>query len=739
MRSLLSRRDFLHVGIATSGGLLVGCQDLPDSRAVAGSISTDAPASGVVAAAKSTAPVHLGVFIEIAPDNSVVLVTPQTEMGQGVHDGLTKILADELDADWSRVSVRLPWADAALASKVIKRQRTANSDSTMNYMQQLRETGAAARAVLIAAAAQRWNVPAEQCRSALSTVRHDASGREASYGELAAEAAAMALPAEVKLKTPAQFTLIGKPTPRKDTPPKVDGSAVFGIDVRQDGMLYAVLRRSPAVSSKLVSFDRDSALRQKGVIDVFAVADGVAVIANSTWAARRAADTMTASFDDSASKEVEQKLIQRRLREALNKDDEALAGRPAFGGGPFDKEATLTALKNASQRREWTYEVPFLAHAALEPLCATVLVTDEQAEAWAPTQQPDTTRDQMAELTGLPREKCRLNVTFLGGGFGRKFETDFVRQAVEIANKKRGTPIKLTWTREQDFLHDRYRPAHVARTRVGLDRDGNLAAMHSRITGLSMWRYKGRPAMPGFGDPFATGGLINDRYAIPNAYVDHVATDEPIPIGTWRSVSASMNCFFFESAIEDVAAVTRQDSMALRRRLLAKDTRAIAVLDAVGERSGWGRPLPKGRGLGIAISLGFGSYCAQAIEVTVRGQEVHVDRIVCAFDCGFMIDPRAVEAQVEGGVIWGLSAARDGSISFAGGAAAETNFHQAPILRLSETPPIETLLLPGSDKPGGAGEASVPPVAPALAAAIFAATGKRPRRLPLIAEGYRFV
>ncbi len=730
MSSVLSRRIFLQSGVAASGGLLLGCQVQPQPLPAA-------PAD--VREAMPTGPGRFGVYVEIAPDGSISLVSPQSEMGQGVFDGLAKILADEMDADWARVTIRLPWADKRFASPVTKRQRTANSDSTSGYFQVLRETGAATRILLIQAAAQRWSVPASECLASDSVVSHPSSGRRLSYGELAAQAATLPVPTTVVLKTPDAFTLVGKSVQRKDTSPKTDGSAVFGIDVRLDGMLYAVLSRSPAVSAKLVTFNLDSVLRMPGVVDAFAVSDGVAVIAKSTWQARRAAEALSVKFDTSASREVEQPQIRARLRSALDNDAQALAGRPAFGGGPFDKAATLAALATAPVRKEWTYEVPFLAHAALEPLTATAVVRDDGAELWAPTQQPDACVDVLAKVTGLPAEKCRVNVTFLGGGFGRKFETDFVLQAAEIANKLRNTPVKLTWTREQDFRHDRYRPAHMARTRVGLDREGNILAMQSRISGISMWRYKGRPAAPGFGDPFATGGLINDRYAIPNAYVDHVATNEPIPVGTWRSVSQSMNCFFFESAIEDLAAATRQDALALRRKLLAKDPRAVKLLDELASRGDWGKTLPKGRGRGLAYSQGFGSYCGQIFDVTAKGKDIHIDRIVCVFDCGLVVDPRMVDAQVTGGIVWGLSAARDGQITFANGAAVEDNFHTSPILRLPELPPIELHLLAGDSKPGGAGEASVPPTAPALASAIYAATGRRPRRLPLTSDGYRFV
>ena len=722
------------MGVAASGGLLLGCQAAPPAQP-----RNSATQLNPVVAPPPSGPALFGIYVEINPDGVITLVSPQSEMGQGVHDGLAKILADELDADWGAVQIRLPWADKGFASPLNKRQRTANSDSTVNYFQALREIGAGAREMLLQAGAQRLGVPVGECRTSRSQVIHSASGRHFSFGELAAQAASVPVPAQPKLKSPEQFTLIGNSTLRKDTPLKVDGSAVFGIDVRLDGMLYAVLSRSPAVTSKLVSFERDAVLRSPGVIDAFAVTDGVAVVAKSTWQAQRAAESLVAKFDTAAAKDVEQTLIRKRLHAALDDDAEALAGRAVFGGGPFDKAATLAALATAPVKKEWIYEVPFLAHAALEPLTATAVVRDAGAEVWAPTQQPDTTADMVAQVTGLARDSCRVNVTFLGGGFGRKFETDFVRQAVEIADKMRNQPVKLTWTREQDFRHDRYRPGHVTRSRVGLSRDGNILAMHSRITGISMWRYKGRQLPPGSGDPFATGGLINDRYAIPNAYVDNVVTNEPIPVGTWRSVSQSMNCFFFESAIDDIAATTHQDPLALRKKLLAKDARAIALLDTLAATGNWGQRLPSGRGRGLAYSQGFGSYCGQIFEVEVRGRNVQIRRIVCVFDCGLVIDPKFVEAQVTGGVVWGLSAARDGQITFARGGAVETNFHNAPIIRLPEMPAVEVHLLAGDSKPGGAGEASVPPTAPALASAIYAATGRRPRRLPLSADGYRFV
>ncbi len=727
---MISRRFVLEAAALTGGGLLVGCRTTPPPG----------PDSAAAAAVSGTpSPVAFGIYLTIRPDGGIEIVTPQSEMGQGVHDGLPRILADELDADWAQVKVIMPWADDGFINPTTRRHRTANSESTMVYFEPLRRAGAAAREMLIAAAAARWGVAAAECRAANSRVVHVRSARSATYGALAADAAKQPMPAEPRLKSPADWTLIGRSLPRKDTPPKCDGSLRFGIDVRLPGMLYAALRRSPAVASSVRRFDREVALALPGVVDAFAIPDGVAVVATSTWQAFKAAESLDVDFDESAAESVESETMRIRMRAALDDDSAAQPGRRAFGGPPYQRDAALGAIATAPRRFEWSYEVPFLAHAALEPLCATVLVEDDHCEAWAPSQQPDRARDVLAEVSGLPRENCRLNITFLGGGFGRKWEVDFVRQAAQIARKLKGRPVKLTWTREQDFRHDRFRPAHIVRTRIGADRQGRIVGMHSRTTGISMWRYQGRAPIPGYGDPFSTGLLINDRYDIPNPYVDVVDTPFPIPVGTWRSVSQSMNSFFSESALDDFAAATGRDPLELRLELLHRDTRAQAVLRLAAEKTGWSRARVKGRGLGIALGVGYDAYCAEVIEVEVRGRQVRIERIVCVFDCGIMVDPRFVEAQVEGGIVWGLSAARDGQIGFENGAARATNFHDAPIIRLNELPPIEVHLLPTPHKAGGCGEASVPPVAPALASAIHAATGQRPRRLPLVADGWEFV
>ncbi len=668
------------------------------------------------------------------------ITTPQTEMGQGVHDSLPKIVAEELDADWSKVTVRLPYSDDGFVNPLTKRQRTANSESVMVYFELLRKVGATARVALIEAAALRWGVPAQECSTRPSEVVHLASGRVLAYGELATAAAQRAgatTPerAPARLKAPTEWRLIGVSTPRKDTPAKCDGSALYGIDVRLPNMVYAALRRSPAVVSKVIEFDGQAAARNPGVVDVFQIDDGVAVVADSTWRARTVAEALVVKFDDSAASEVDQKKIRAHMQAALADDTKALPARTFPPNPPLDRGVTEAALASAARRAEFEYEVPFLAHAALEPLSCTAWIHDGGCEVWAPSQNPDQAHALVVQLTGLARERVRFNITFAGGGFGRKWENDFVKQAVEIAIHVPGRPVKLTWTREQDFEHDRYRPAHLVRTRVGLGTDGRVTAIHSRIAGISMWKYQGRPSAPGFGDIFATGALIDPHYRLPNAYIDFSETEIPIPVGTWRSVSLSMNGFFSESAINDIAALTSQDPYQFRRALLAANPRAAAVLDAVASKADWGTPLPAGSGRGIAITFGFDSICAQVVEVTVRKKKLKVDRIVCAFDCGTIVDPRNAEAQIEGGMIFGLSAALNGEITFAHGGSEQHNFNGGPILRFNQAPRMEIHAIPSTAKPSGAGELGVPPVAPALVGAIRAATGRAIRRLPVTGNG----
>ncbi|MBM4191859.1 MAG: xanthine dehydrogenase family protein molybdopterin-binding subunit [Gammaproteobacteria bacterium] len=725
----MKRRHFLKVGATATGGFYL-------TASIGSVFALD------TARETGTRGGQFNAYLEIDKDGRIFITCPQAEMGQGIHDGLPKILAEELEAQWEDVVIRLAGGEDTYVNPITRRHRTASSDSTMTYFALMRTTGATAREMLRAAAAERWGVSLNECRAERSKILHERSGHSFSYGELAADAARQSVPSSAELKDQTRFSLVGTTTPRKDTPSKVDGSAIFGIDVTLPGMLHAVLRRSTTVKSRVIEFDRDAVLTFPGVVDAFEVSDGVAIVAKSTWHARRAADTITVKFDESESLAINTAGLRQRLRNALNQDDLALIARPGRGQPFPDLDATLKALSVAHRRFEWEYEVPYVAHAALEPLCATVVVHADEVEAWIPTQQPDRVRDVMSELTGVARSRCLLNVTFLGGGFGRKWELDFVRQAVQIANavskRRPNTPVKLTWTREQDFRHDRFRPAHMVRTRIGIDESNNILVVQSRITGGSILRQINRPPPPGVADFFAVGDLISNRYLIPLKFADFVEVYEPVPIGMWRSVSSSMNGFFSESALDDVAYLVRRDPLQLRLELCEDDPRAVAVLRKAAQLSDWERPLGKGRGRGISLTVAYGSYCAEIVEVAVKGRGVTITRVITVFDCGLIIDPRNVEAQVQGGIIWGLSAAIDGQVRFEKGAAIESNFDNAPILRFAQTPPIEVHLLRSGYPPGGAGEASVPGVAPALASAIQIACGERPRSLPIVSSGFTF-
>lgn len=684
---------------------------------------------------------RFSAYLEITAEGRVRITSPQSEMGQGIHDALAKILAEELEVDWRDVEILLPTADDGLINPITRRHRTAVSESIAIYRDVMRRMGATARDMLIQAAADRWQVPVSQCRAKGSAVHHEESGRRLNYGALAAAAAVLPVPENPVFKPTQDYLLVGHTTPRKDTLPKITGRAVYGIDVQLPGMLYAALRRSPRVASRVKAFDRDATLRRRGVIDAFEIEDGVAVVADSTWTAWKLAKEIEVDFDDAPAEGFDSAELRKVMHAALDTDGSARLGR-AINGPPYDRVATAEALAASPRRAEWTYEVPFLAHAALEPLCATAVVRADSAEVWAPTQQPDRCRDVIAAVTGLPRARCTLHVTFLGGGFGRKWETDFILQAVtiarEVARRRPGTPVKLTWTREQDFLHDRFRPAHVARSRVGASEDGRLRALHTRITGPSIFTFQKRTLPPGMADPFATGLLISDVYKIPSRLADYVETRAPVPIGTWRSVAQSQNGFFSESTLDDFAAFVKRDPFEVRRELCGHDPRALAVLERAAHLGGWKKPISKGRGRGISLSIAYGSYCAEVIEVRVVRRRVTIERITAVFDCGLMIDPGTVDAQISGGILFGLSAALNGEISFERGVALHQNFDTAPILRLSQTPKITIDLLRTDHPPGGAGEASVPGVAPALASAIHAATGIRPRRLPLVADGWEF-
>lgn len=714
----ISRRQFIKAG--SSAGLLLGL-------GLRGRI--------VQAAAVPGEGLNPSVFLHIRPDGTIRITSPTSELGQGAHNALPRILADELGASWSDVEVGAAYADSGFVAEMTGRQRTAASEAVKVYFDQLRLIGATARQMLCEAAAKEWGVPASECKAVNSRIHHEATGRTAAFGDLTVAAADLDVPETPRLKDPSEFTLIGKQIPRKDIHAKVNGEAVFGMDVMQPDMLHAAVAMPARFGARITGFNADAVKGMRGVHSVHAIDDAVVVVADSFWRARKAAEALELELDRSAAEALDSAAMESALREALA-DDEAAVQFPDIdtqakqpGMLPLEKSVMEEAMSEAAQVLDLNYDVPYLAHLAMEPMVCTALVEEDFCHVWAPSQHPDGGHALVAELTGLPLEKVRFDITYVGGGFGRKFELDTVRQAVQTAMQVRGRPVKLTWTREQDVQHDFYRPGYAVRTRVALS-DNGIVGMHSRISGQSVWRFQGKDQIPRTADPTAAALLISDIYDFPGKYIDFVEVPWRIPVGLWRSVTLSQNTFFAESAMDEAAIALSRDPYEFRRELLAPHPRIVAVLDAAARLADWNRERPPNHGLGIAVCQGFSSLCVQVVEVAVEGNDLQILQIACAFDCGLQIDPDTIRAQLEGGIIFGLSAALWGEINFDKGAVKEKNFNDQRILRLNEAPKILIELVESDASPGGVGEAGVPAVAPALANAIHAASGRRLRRLP---------
>ncbi|MEZ5513899.1 MAG: molybdopterin cofactor-binding domain-containing protein [Steroidobacteraceae bacterium] len=727
------RRALKQLGVGSAGLWLTAC-------VAPSATSADKLAAAPIGAA-SVVPTQLTAYVGIAPSGAITIVCPQTDIGQGVFDSLARLVAEELEADWSRVTVVNPYADAAFVSPISKRQRVGNSESVISYYEPLRQAGAIVRELLISAAAIRWNVPPGECKASESRVIHPSSNRALPYGELALAAATLPIPDTATLKPPAEFKLIGKRLARKDVPAKIDGSALFGADVKLPGTLTAVLRRTTALQGKLQRFDAASISRRRGVVAVVPLEDAVAVVASGYFAAKSAADALDVEFNTDAVAGLDTASIRAMLSKAIADD----AGAKPFPFidfthkppkmTPGDRVKVDAALAAAGKRTvEATYEVPYLAHTTMEPQVCMARVDADGAEIWAPHQNPDTAHKKAAELLGLPMEKIRLNLTFAGGGFGRKWELDALLQCLQVAKAVPGRPVRMVGTREQDVQHDFYRPAYKARYRAALDGSGAVTAVHGRIAGQSLLGYK-RMLPPNIPDPTVTGGLIPNEYALGDRYGDLAVLDLPVPVGFWRSVALSHNGFFAESFIDELAHFAGQDPYQYRRQLLARQPRMLAVLDQAASAAGWGSTLPRGRGRGIAITQGFGSICAQVAEVEVSGTELHLRRVTCAYDCGSIIDPSTVDAQIEGGIVYGISGALTTALEIERGSIKQSNFHDYPALRINTMPRIDLHRVATDLPPGGVGETSVPAAAPAFANAIFAATGQRLRRLPLRPTG----
>jgi isoquinoline 1-oxidoreductase beta subunit len=704
------RRDFLKKSSAAGTGLVLGFY-LPGKFEA-------------LAAAQTAEPSALNAWVRIAPDDTVTLLIDKSEMGQGIVTALAMLLAEELEFDWKKVKTEFAPAAPAYFNPLFGLQGTGGSTSVRASWGPLTKAGAAAREMLVAVAAQQWYVEPSTCHVENGAVVHNASGKRLGYGALAERAAKLPVPVNPKLKDPKEYKYIGKPTKRLDTALKVNGKAEFGIDVhaRIPHMQHAVVARCPVFGGKVKSFDDSKTKAVRGVKQVLQISTGVAVVADNTWSAMEGRRALQITWDEGPN--------AANSSEAIRKLYLAAAEKPgAIARKDGDADA---ALATAAKKVEAGYEVPFLAHATMEPMNCAADVRADGCDIYAPTQFQTFNQMTGAKITGLKPEQVRIHTTFLGGGFGRRAEQDFIAEAVEIS-KGTGAPVQVTWSREDDIQSDFYRPAAYSKLVAGLDADGWPVAWKSRIVGPSiMSRFFPGSVKNGI-DESSVEGQANSKYGIPNFLVEYALTEAGVPVGFWRSVGNSHNGFITECFLEELAKAGGKDPFEFRRKLLANAPRHRGVLELAAEKAGWGKPLPAGRTRGIAVVESFGSYVAEVAEVSVnrKSGEVKVHRVVCAVDCGRYVNPDTITAQMEGAIVYGLTAALKGQITIAKGRVQQSNFHDYEMLRLNETPKIEVHIVQSSEGPGGVGEPGTPPIAPAVCNAIFAATGKPIRRLPI--------
>jgi isoquinoline 1-oxidoreductase beta subunit len=752
----VSRRRFLLGGLAASGALVVGWGLAPPRQRLRGA-SPLAVEAGAVA---------LNGWVAIAPDGTVSVVVPRSEMGQGVNTALPMLLAEELDAPLANVRISQAPIDKIFGNLTLLRENlpfhpddrgslkqgvqwvmgkvgrelgimfTGGSTSVKDAWGPMREAGAVARAMLLRAAAEKWQLDAARLSTRDGFVIHP-DGRRLGYGELAARAAVVGAdiePADVRLKTPKEFRLIGQPVPRRDSPAKVNGSALFGIDARVPGMLYAAVKMAPVVGAGVASFDAARAMAMPGVLKVVDVSSvlpqysgagaGVAVVAKTWWQAKQAAASLPVEWSASPHAALSSEAIFADFAKLLDSE----SGFTYFESGSQD-------VQGAAKTLQAEYRAPFLAHATMEPVNCTAQLKDGKLKLWTSTQVPSVAVDIAARVAGIDRADVSLDVMLLGGGFGRRLETDMVAQAVAIARalggQLSGQPVQLIWTREDDIQHDVYRPQALARFAAKLDAQGNVLAWDNKsVSGAIGHQYFPRNlGLPGIGpDKTTAEGEYDMQYAIPNRRIAHVIAESPVPIGYWRSVGHSHNAFFKEGFLDEVAHAAGKDPVQLRRELLRDHPRHLAVLEAALKKAG---SAPEGRAHGVAVHQSFGSIVAQVAEVSVLDKQIRVHRVVCAVDCGIVVNPNILAQQVESAVVFGLSAALAGEITIKGGRVQQSNFGDYPVLRMNEAPLVETVIVPSIEPPEGMGEPATPPVAPAVASAVFRLTGQRLRSLPL--------
>ena len=709
-----SRRDFLKTSAMLGGGLVLGFH-----------IPSTAHAANVPAVPEVNA------WVVVRPDDTVVIRIVRSEMGQGTLTGLAQLVAEELDCDWARVTTEYPTPGQSLKrNRVWGSFSTGGSQGIRQSNEYVRKGGASARLMLLQAAANTWNVPLAECQTHRSVVTHPASGRSTTYGKLAQAAGKLPVPTEITLKPASQWNLAGKRLARLDTVDKTTGKQIYGHDLVLPGMLNAAIKDCPVFGGSLDSFDAAAVLKRAGVKKVVPVGrSAVAVIADTWWRAHSALDALPVKWHEGPNAIANSSQFAAVLKAGLTQSEAAVGNKI---GNAQD------ALANAKRTIEAVYSYPHQNHATMETMNATVLWTPTRCEAWVPTQNGEAAFNAVVEASGLKPEQCELYKVLLGGGFGRRGATDYVTQAVQIAKTMPGTPIKLIWSREEDMAHGRYHPVTQCKLTAALDDKGDLTALHMRISGQSIMATVAPQAIKERKDPVAFQGLnppgpeSSLGYAIPNLLIDHAIHNPHVPAGFWRGVNLNQNTLYLESFIDELAHASGQDPLAMRRKLLANSPKPLAVLNAVAERVGWGKPAAPGVFRGLAQTMGFGSYVAACAEVSVNAAgKLKIHRIVAATDPGHVVNPQQVEAQIEGSFAYGLSAALYGACTVKDGRIEQSNFHDYAVVTMADMPRVESILLPSGGFWGGVGEPTIAVAAPAVLNAIFAATGKRIRDMPL--------
>ena len=710
----VSRRTFLVGSAMAAGGLALGFR-VP---------------FGAPAAAAETVP-EVNAWVVIRPDETVVIRIARSEMGQGTLTGLAQLVAEELECDWSKVTTEYPTPGQNLARKrVWGNFSTGGSRGIRESQDYVRKGGAAARMMLVQAAASEWGVPASECSVSNGVITHAASGRQTTYGKVAAAAAKLEPPKDISLKDPKDWKIAGKSVKRLDTADKLTGRQAYGIDLKLPGMLNAAIRACPVFGGKVKSFDADKVRAMPGVKHVLPVGDNaVAVVADTWWRAKTALDALPIVWDEGPNADVSSATIAEQLKAGLESKDGVFVGNQAGDA--------LSAIAGAAKRVEAVYSYPFQNHATLEPMNATALWTPDKCEVWVPTQNGEAALAATAAASGLPATQCDVYKIHLGGGFGRRGAFhDYVTQAVLIAKQIPGTPVKLIWSREEDMQHGMYHPVMQAKLVGGLDEAGNLVGLHMRLSGQSIIAAVFPQNLQDGKDNLVFQGLLPSGdgtfgYTVPNLLIEHAMRNTHVPPGFWRGVNHNQNAIFLECFMDELAHAAGQDPLAFRRKLMANHPKHLAVLNAVAEKVGWDKPAPQGVHRGLCQHMGFGSYTAAAAEVSVDGGKVKIHRIVAATDPGHAVNPDQIAAQVEGSFVYGLSAMLYGECTVKGGAMEQANFDSYNVLRMSEMPKVETIVMPSGGFWGGVGEPTIAVAAPAVLNAVFAATGKRIRSFPL--------